>query len=266
MEFAAAKLLGWLTKPSNALLLLVAVAALLPAGRGRLARLLRALPLALLLVVGLLPVGQWALRPLEERFARPAQPPPRVDGVIVLGGSTVQAVGAWRDEVTTNEAAERLHQGLRLALRYPDARLVHSGGSGELDWAPGAPTEAEAVRRWFAEAGLPADRLETEARSRTTRENALFSQELLAPAPGEVWLLVTSAAHMPRSVGLFRQLGFPVVPWPADWRTGPPVLLSPHRYVSHNLTDLDTAAHEWIGLIYYRLRGWTDALLPRPEP
>ena len=57
-----------------------------------------------------------------------------------------------------------------------------------------------------------------ERRSRNTQENAEFSKALVAPKEGERWLLVTSAFHMPRSVGLFRKAGFAVEPYPVDWR------------------------------------------------
>ena len=59
-----------------------------------------------------------------------------------------------------------------------------------------------------------------ERRSRNTQENVEFSKAMVAPKSGERWLLVTSAFHMPRSVGLFRKAGFAVEPYPVDWRVG----------------------------------------------
>ena len=68
---------------------------------------------------------------------------------------------------------------------------------------------------------------------------------------------------MPRSMGIFRQIGWPVVPWPVDYRTGDdgPVL---QTEVSLRLSELDDAAREWLGLLFYRLMGRTDALFPAP--
>ena len=102
-----------------------------------------------------------------------------------------------------------------------------------------------------------------ERQSRNTYENAVFSKAMIAPKPGERWLLVTSAYHMPRSVGLFRKAGFPVEPYPVDWRVG-------HR------PRASTAFRCWVcggptlpcasgsGLLAYRLRGRIDDLFPGP--
>jgi len=113
--------------------------------------------------------------------------------------------------------------------------------------------------------GIPADRLTVEDQSRDTAENARFTKALVDPKPGERWLLVTSAWHMPRSVGCFRAIGWPVVAWPTDYRSaGPQDLTSLMPRASYGLTMVDVAAKEWVGLLAYRLTGRTDALFPAP--
>jgi len=72
----------------------------------------------------------------------------------------------------------------------------------------------------FESFGIAKDRLMMERRSLNTRENAEFTKAMVSPKSGERWLLVTSAHHMPRSVGIFRRVGFEVEPYPVDWRTG----------------------------------------------
>ena len=264
MDFALSKIVGWLASPSNFLILALCVTCLPPLiGWGWLVwpRMLLALALA---AAAVLPVGEIVLRPLEERFPRPAVLPERVAGVVVLGGSVDPELAAARDEASTNERAERLHALLRLARLYPEARLVFTGGSALL--AGATASEADVARRYVAEAGLDPARVLFETRSRNTRENALYSKELARPQPGETWLLVTSAAHMPRSVGIFRAIGWPVTAWPVDYQTIGRLELSLYLNASDRLLDLDIGAHEWLGLVYSRLRGWTDTLLPGPAP
>jgi uncharacterized SAM-binding protein YcdF (DUF218 family) len=100
--------------------------------------------------------------------------------------------------------------------------------------------------------------------SRNTEENATLSKALAGPKPGERWLLVTSAYHMPRSVGLFRRAGFAVEPYPVDWRTSRENLLTPFNLAGEGLERTDLAIREWMGLAAYRISGKTSELLPGP--
>ena len=118
----------------------------------------------------------------------------------------------------------------------------------------------------FDSLGIDQLRLIIERSSRNTLENAEFSKTLADPRPGERWLLVTSAFHMPRAVGLFRKVGFPVEPYPVDWRTGDTSsLLSFSAVATDGLLKTDIAIREWIGLVAYRITGKTDDLLPGPS-
>jgi uncharacterized SAM-binding protein YcdF (DUF218 family) len=80
-----------------------------------------------------------------------------------------------------------------------------------------------------------------------------------------VWLLVTSASHMPRAVGLFRKAGWPVVPWPVAYKTGHSPKVQLTREFGDKFMHFDWAAHEWVGLVSYWLMGRTDALFPGPN-
>jgi uncharacterized SAM-binding protein YcdF (DUF218 family) len=104
-----------------------------------------------------------------------------------------------------------------------------------------------------------------ETRSRNTFENAVFTKAMVNPKPGERWLLVTSAQHMPRAVGCFRQAGFEVEAYPVAWRTRPRGRITFAGTLSGGLNTLDLATHEWIGLIAYRLTGRSGELLPAPR-
>jgi uncharacterized SAM-binding protein YcdF (DUF218 family) len=215
----------------------------------------------ILVVLAVLPVGRLMLQALEDRFPRPAAPE-RIDGVVMLGGAFHASLAEARGEVALNDGAERLFAFMELARRYPQARLAFTGGSGRL--APGRLTEAELLLRALAQAGFADERLVLEDRSRSTWENALLLREVVEPQPGERWLLVTSAWHMPRAIGSFREAGWEVIAWPVDYRTFPGAGLSPGFSLARGLEAFEVAAHEWIGLAGYRLLGRTGALFPAP--
>ncbi len=170
---------------------------------------------------------------------------------------------AERGIPSLNDAAERMTTAVSLALRYPTAKLVFTGGRGEL--LPGKMPEAAAARLFFVSMGIPADRLMLESASRTTYENAIMTKALVQPQPGQTWILVTSAWHMPRSVGVFRAAGWHVLPWPVGYKSSHDIHQWLPSTLGVHLTQLDTALHEWVGLVSYRLLGHTDALFPGPD-
>ena len=258
--FVVGKVLTILLLPT-ALLVECAVLGLLLA-RWRVGRALLAAAIAAQAACLALPVDAWAIRPLEDRFPQVTMYPGRVDGIVVLGGAIDDLTSLDRGTPTLNSAANRMTTFVELARRYPQARLVFTGGSGALE--QGVSKEADHARVLFGRLGLPPERVLFEDASRTTRENALDTAGLVDPRPGERWVLVTSASHMPRAVGVFRKVGWTVLPWPVGYQSRDHVAARAQS-LGHKLSVLDWAAHEWIGLVAYRLRGWTDSVFPSPD-
>jgi uncharacterized SAM-binding protein YcdF (DUF218 family) len=265
MFFSLSKILGFFTVPSNAVAMLCALGVLLLATRFRKAgsRIL-IFGVVLLLVLGFSPLSSWLLLPLTERFpawSAAGRPP---DGIIVLGGAIDPEISQARGSPEMDGAAERIVAMLQLARRYPAARIVFSGGSANLIETP--VPEAPIAGDLLEDFGIPPSRIVLESESRTTAENATLTRALVSPKPGERWLLVTSAYHMPRSIGVFRKAGFDAEAYPVDWRTrGWSDGLTPLTMLSAGLSRIDVAAHEWIGLIAYRVTGRTSELFPAPR-
>jgi uncharacterized SAM-binding protein YcdF (DUF218 family) len=264
MFFVLSKILGFFALPSNALIVLglvgVAIAVLRSARAG--GKLIVA-SLILLAIFGLSPLANGLILPLEDRFPPwdASRGPPI--GIIVLGGAFETLVSTTRADIPLNDAAERMTASAALALRYPEARIIFTGGVGSLLY--GGPTEGELARRFYASLGIPASRVTVEEESRDTAENARFTWSLAAPRPGERWLLVTSAFHMPRAIGAFRRVGFAVEAYPVDYRTrGVEDLARPFASLGEGLRRTDVAVREWIGLVMYRIAGRTAELFPGP--
>jgi uncharacterized SAM-binding protein YcdF (DUF218 family) len=124
--------------------------------------------------------------------------------------------------------------------------------------------EADYALSMLESLGVAKARLTAERLSRNTVENAEFVKTVANPKEGERWLLVTSAFHMPRSIGLFRRAGFKVEAYPVDWRASPSQALSFSSVAMNGLERTEVAMREWIGLAAYRLTGKTDDFLPGP--
>jgi uncharacterized SAM-binding protein YcdF (DUF218 family) len=264
MFFFLSKVLGFFALPSNLIISLGILGALLLATRhARAGWRLVVASLLLLAIFGFSPVGNAMMLPLEQRFPPWDASRGVPAGIIVLGGALSPRVSAARGVVVLNEAAERLTVAVELARRYPQARVVYSSGNGSLVHADAEETR-HALRQ-FEDLGLARTRILLEDRSRNTAENALFSKQLIKPKPGERWLLITSAYHMPRAVACFRRVGFAVEPYPVDWRTrGPDDLTEPFGSLADGLKRADTAAKEYVGLFAYWLTGRTSELWPEP--
>jgi uncharacterized SAM-binding protein YcdF (DUF218 family) len=206
--------------------------------------------------------GYVLITPLENRFARPAEPA-HIDGIVVLGGGMDGEVNSVRGGWELNRSGDRYIEAVRLALGHPEARVLVAAGPAAL----GLDQEREAVaaERLLASFGVPPERIILDENSRNTEENAQFAKALAGVTDGQTWVLVTSAFHMPRSVGLFRMAGFPVVAWPADylasgaegWRIKP-------DQPPENVAVASIALREWTGLIGYRLTGKIAEWFPGP--
>jgi uncharacterized SAM-binding protein YcdF (DUF218 family) len=264
MFFVLSKTLGVMLLPTNFLIVVGVAGALLLAFRfGALGRKLLVVAAVLLAICGFSPLGNILLYPLEQRFPpwNAAHGPP--DGIIVLGGPIDADLSVAHDTPVIRSAPDRIIAAAALAHQYPNARIVFSGGSANL--IANDAREADFAGEIFEGLGIDKSRLTMERRSRNTYENAEFSKMVAAPKPGERWLLVTSAYHMPRSIGLFRKAGFAVEPYPVDWRVGSRAdLLSFTNFAGDGLGRTDTAVREWLGLLAYYLTGKTSELLPGP--
>ncbi|MET3592564.1 MULTISPECIES: YdcF family protein [Mesorhizobium] len=263
MFYYLSKILWFFIQPLNlAIFLLLAglVAALF--GRRRLAATGSVLAFLILALSAWTSLGAMMLNPLEERFPKPPLPE-RVDGIVVLGGGFEGAINLARGGYELNSGGDRMVETAILTRRFPQAKVVVSGGNGEL-FLDGEG-DADTAPRLLGALGVAPERLLLENKSRNTYENAVFSRRLVEPKPGEIWLLVTSAFHMPRAKALFDKAGFPTLPWPVDYRTSGKEGIGLFRdNPADSLQATTTAIREWIGLFAYWLSGRIDEPFPAP--
>jgi uncharacterized SAM-binding protein YcdF (DUF218 family) len=214
--FVLSKTLGVMLLPVNFLIGLGALGVILLATRLR--RLGRKLMIASLVLLVTSDFRRSAACCSESRFPPWDAARGAPDGIIILGGSIDPDISLAHGTSVIRNAADRIVAAAALARKYPNARIVFTGGSANL--ISNDAREGDFAGELLESLGIPKSRLIIERQSRNTLENAEFSKALVSPKPGERWLLVTSAYHMPRSVGLFRKAGFPVEPYPVDWRIG----------------------------------------------
>lgn len=263
MFFILSKTVGFLLLPSNLLILLALAGAVLLATRWKRAGLRMVIgAVVLLAMVGLFPVGAFLIHGLESRFPQWNAARGAPDGIIVLGNAISLKLSSAFGEPVFNGSGSRMLAMAKLARAYPNARIVYSGGDASV-FGNGV-READFVYPALESLGVARERVQLETQSRNTAENAAFTKLLVNPKPGERWLLVTSARHMPRAVGCFRKADFPVEAYPVGWRAADALDVEWGRGLADGLERLDSASYEWIGLLAYRLSGRTAELFPSP--
>ncbi len=260
MFFLVSKSLGALADPATLLGIAVLGNALATiAERRKLAAALLAFSAVLIVAFGVLPGATWLALPLEGRFPAGPRLPAQVAGVVVLGGTErVEQTAAWGQPILSDPAP--IMTLLALGRKYPDARLVFTGGIRARH--DKSVSEAVVVKRFINQLDTNERAIIYEDRSRNTYENAIFTRALVAPRSGETWILVCEAISMPRAVAVFRAAGWDVIPYPSGYRTarqaGP--------VVSFDILDgfdlAYVALHEWVGLVAYRIMGYTNELFP----
>lgn len=234
--------------------LLVAALVARPTGRWRSRWLWAA---AILLFVG----GNSTLENVAIRaWELPAVPLSAVapaDAAVLLTGITSSK--RPHDRVHLNQGADRLTNTLWLYRAGRVRYIVISGGSGALNPKPGTTSEAADLATLLKLAGVPAQAILVETRSRNTRENALFTQQLLSQHPAiKSLILVTSAFHERRALACFAKVGLHPVAFPADFRSDDSdlqltALLFPSLEVLNRWSGL---LHEITGYWLYRLKGY----------
>lgn len=244
------------------LLILVIATILLWFRRQKAARNLFTLVTVVLLMFVFLPVDKWLLWPLENRFPQAVTLPEKIDGIIVLGGGEDPLVSAIRKLPQVNGAAERLIAFVALANQYPQAKLVFTGGTGHLNLQE--YKGADTARAVLQQLGFNTDRVLFESQSRNTIENVRLSHRLVQPKAGEKWILITSAAHMPRSVGLFRKVEWQVIPYPVDYLTTGVLQYDWMTGGFYVIGQFNVGLREWIGCFVNWVLGNSLELFPGP--
>lgn len=258
--------LGFLLYPSNIVLILILISTgFLVLRWRRIALAGNFSALAILVLLAYFPGGELLIAPLEARFP-PVRPEtaPKPFGIIILGGSVIADQAAQMGTLMEfDEGGERVPVAAILAQRFPDARLIVTGGNASD--IPGLTSEADAMRDMLAAFGVDPGRVAVEREALSTLEQVLGTMRIIGEDRDRTWWVITSAYHMPRAIGTFRKAGLRPIAFPVDFRRIPPFdPLYVFNKVSDGLKMTDVAVREWVGLFIYWLTGSTDELFPSP--
>jgi uncharacterized SAM-binding protein YcdF (DUF218 family) len=253
MFFLLSKILALCCEPLTYVSLLIVIA-LLGYRKPRVGKACLLLALLLLVIFGTDPLPDLLIRTLEKQYT-PMTTPPHVEAVIVLSGPVDLRLSTL-EHIELRDSAERILEGIQLVQKGYGDILIITGGSADL--YDQTKHEAVFLRQMALDFGVPDHKILIEQTSRNTYENAVNTRALMEQHGITTSLLVTTASHMPRSMGCFRKIGLEPIPYPVDFRA------DPHPEY-HLLTIIPNAGgfrktsfalHEYIGILTYKLIGY----------
>ena len=214
---------------------------------------------SILFFLSLKPVSNFLVYPLEYQYQFPSSELlSNIDMIVILGGGVIPALGQHKDLKNAQASGatySRLFNGVRI-FKNSNAKMLMLSGAGEVS---GSESNAEVMKRLAMELGIPEDKIITEVNSRNTYEHAIWFKKIFPNIENMKIGIVTSALHMPRTVQAFKNKisQDAIIPIPVDY------IYSPLQYtIEIFIPSINTfvkssyAIHEWIGIIWYYLRGY----------
>jgi len=245
--------------PTSMSTILLAAAALFRK-REMVCRTFFGLALAILVICG----NGWVVGALAKQLEwqyLPPNPVPSADCILVLSGGIRSRVPP-RPTVELAEEGQRLVYGAYLYRRSKAPYIICTGNVATGGMA--ARPVAEDMAEFLEEIGVPKEAIVVEIKAEDTHQHAKNLYPVLQQHGFKRVLLVTSAMHMPRSMGVFKRLcpGIEFIAAPTDFGVTT-IIPAPwyHRLVAfiptpRNLLTFSDVMHEYLGIAYYQMRGW----------
>ena len=260
MSFYLSKVLWLIINPFNILIFLFFLNILfLFLKKNKLRIFLLSLLLILLVSFGIFPAGKYLIYKLEKNYHNSIILSDKVDGILILGGATNPFLSNEYNQIHLNGSAERLVESIKLIIKYSNAKIIFTGGSGfisdiKLD-------NAKIANKFFMQVGLDTDKIIFENKSRNTYENILFSKNIAKPKKNEKWLIITSASHMNRAVFVGEKIDWILTPYAVDFNQPKKIKFIPNINILNNFNEMQRGTYEWIGLVAYYLMGRTNRII-----
>lgn len=260
--FFISKQIWWFLSPLNLLLIFIIIGLFFKIINIKfLYKTFMLISLVFFIIVGFFPTGNILLSKLEKNYPELKIMPKAIDGILILGGPSSPSLTKQHNQVSFNEAGERLTESIKLINMYQPPIIIFSGGSGSTN--PQSLPHTFVAKQFFTEMGIDINKIIFESKSNNTYENILFSKNLIKPTQSQKWLLVTSAFHMTRAINVAEKLGWQFIPYSVDFRTGTgSITFKPSFFNAlNNFKSFDLATHEIFGLICYYLLGRTTRVI-----
>ncbi|MDB5486391.1 MAG: hypothetical protein JWQ58_106 [Reyranella sp.] len=168
------------------------------------------------LILSFPPVSGLLIRQLEAkaRVLVAGNQPCCYEALVVLGGGIAPAAPPYTMEPELTDASDRIWLAARMFHAGAAPKIIVSGGSFIEQQGGPATTEAEAMRRFLLDLGVPNDVIVSEGKALNTIENIRNVRDLVK---GGRVAIITSAFHIPRAAKLAKRAGLNFAIFGVDW-------------------------------------------------
>lgn len=206
-----------------------------------------------ILIIAILPTGKLMLYYLESRQPHNITKFDDVDGILVLSGMENIQMTEEYDQFYLAGSGSRIIESIRLHKKYPNAKLIFSGGSGNYF---SKDVNSSVSQKFYNEFLLDTKKIIFESQSTNTYENIKNSIKLISPKGSEKWILITSAFHMQRSINTAAKFQWELTPYPVDFKLSKDLFSEIKKFnILNNIKYFQIASHEIIGILIYKIMG-----------
>ena len=216
------------------------------------------LSIGFFLIFAVLPIGPYLTYLLEKDFHETNYYPDKLDGILILSGATNPFLTKEYDQINLGDGAERLLESYFLIKKFPNVKIIFSGGAAYLGYPE--ITDSSAAKKFYKDMGLDIRKIYFENKSRNTFENILLSKNYAKPKQNENWLLISSAFHLRRAMNVADKLDWNLIAYPTDFRQSKKFIFTFSVNLFYNLSQSNLAFREWLGLVYYYLSNKTSKI------
>lgn len=202
-------------------------------------------------IIAIIPTGKILMFFLEREILGENYKFEHLDGIIVLSGNEDIDKSQHYNQLYTSGTTYRLIESIKLSKKFPKAQIVFSGGSGSIF---SKKLSTQVAENFFELFSYDINSIIFESNSSNTYENLIFTKKIVNPKINENWVLVTSAFHMRRALGVSNQLGLQLTPYPVDYRLSKNLFSEFFKFnLMENISIFQVASREVLGLFTYRL-------------
>ena len=254
MFFYLSKIFWIFFNPINILVILLIIGIFFQLINKKIYKKIYLINLILFILIVFLPTGTYMLWKLESKYPKPKIMNNKIDGILILGAGIDEFKTYQHQQVILNDRIERITESAKLIKKFPNAKIIFSGGNGT--FSKPKIEASELAKNFYKQMGVKTDKIIFENKSRNTYENLVFSKSFINNTKEEKWLLVTSAYHMKRAISVAKKLNLDFIPYPVDFMLNKNFNWKfwYHKiYFLNNMKDFQLASHEYIGLFAYYL-------------